>query len=87
MSTRIAIPNRAKAERAVREWNDKHNPGKLVAVTLDDRSLKETFTTSEAWVLGGHTAVVKINGISGAYALSRVRPRQDDTVPYDPAGM
>lgn len=87
MPTRIARPNPAQAERLVREWNDKHKPRKLVEVTLDDGSIKETCTTSEAWVLGGHTAVVMLNGIVGCYNLNRVRPRTDNTVPYQPANM
>lgn len=46
--------------------------GSKVIVTLDDESERETTTTSEAWVLGGHTPVVLLDGIAGAYMLSRV---------------
>lgn len=69
---RIAMPNRQKPEQAVRLWNDHHKIGTPVEVTLDDRSIKETKTASEAWVMGGHTAVIKLEGIAGGYALHRV---------------
>lgn len=72
---RIAIPNPRKAEAAARDWNSKNPVGCNVEVTLDDGSLKETKTASEAWVLGGHTAVIKLEGIAGGYALNRVRPQ------------
>lgn len=87
MSTRIAIPNPRKVEAAARAWNEKHKVGCKVDVTLDDGSIKETTTASEAWVLGGHTAVIKLEGITGGYSLSRVRPVIDDSVPYQPAKM
>ena len=87
MTARIAIPSPYKLIRMVGDWNDKHQPGQLVEVTLDNGSIKETYTTSAAWVLGGQTPVVKLNGMSGCYSLTRVRPRTDDTVPYQPAKM
>lgn len=73
MSARIAMPNPRKAENAARNWNAKNPVGSKVEVTLDDGSIKETLTTSPAWVLGGHTAVIKLEGISGGYSLKRVR--------------
>ena len=74
MTTRIARPNPAQAEKSANDWNSKYPVGKPVEVTLDGGSIKETKTASEAWVLGGHTAVIKLEGISGGYALNRVRP-------------
>lgn len=74
MTNRIAIPNRRNPEKWVNDWNSKYPVGKPVEVTLDDGSIKETKTASEAWVMGGHTGVIKLEGISGGYALSRVRP-------------
>lgn len=55
------------------EWNRRNPIGTAVEVTKDDRSVMETKTASEAWLLGGHTQVVMLAGISGCYALSRVR--------------
>jgi hypothetical protein len=74
MSGRIAIPNPIQTAKSVHLWNDAHAVGAKVEVTLDDGSLKETTTTSEAWLMGGHTAVIMLEGISGAYSLARVRP-------------
>jgi len=60
--------------RAVHAWNKKHAEGTKVIVTLDSGEEKPTTTASEAWLLGGHTAVVMLDGVSGCYALNRVRP-------------
>lgn len=72
----IKEASRRRAPRAhlrkVEEWNHRHLVGTKVRVTLDDRSQKVTVTTSEAWVLGGHSAVVLLEGISGCYDLYRV---------------
>lgn len=61
-------------ERQVAEWNQSYPPGTAVVVLLDDGSQRTTKTRSIAWVMGGHTAVVKIEGIAGGYLLDRVRP-------------
>lgn len=37
----------------------------------------ETITTSAAWILGG-VAVVKVQGISGGYRLSRIKPAPEE---------
>ena len=56
----------------VESWNSNNSVGVKVIVTKDDGEV-ETVTRSEAWVLGDHTAVVMVKGISGAYALERVK--------------
>ncbi|CAO3439810.1 hypothetical protein [Azospirillum argentinense] len=38
----------------------------------DDGTSHITVTTSEAWVLSGHSAVILLKGISGCYLLNRV---------------
>lgn len=53
------------------EWNEKNPIGTAVNVTMDDKSVKQTKTRSEAWILCG-TPVVLLKGISGGYMLSRV---------------
>jgi len=58
--------------QAVLKFNTECPEGTEVIVTLDDGSTRKTQTTSEAWILGGHTAVVLLDGISGCYLLSRV---------------
>ena len=59
--------------RAVHAWNKTHAEGTKVIVTLDSGDKKETNTTSEAWLLGGHSAVVMLDGVSGCYSLNKVK--------------
>jgi hypothetical protein len=61
-------------EAAVQAWNRCNRVGDHVEVTLDDGTTKQTETRSQAWVMGGHSAMVMLEGVSGAYALHRVRP-------------
>jgi len=58
----------------VTAWNDHRAVGTDVIVRLDDGTDRQTKTTSEAWVMGGHSAMIKVEGISGGYDLDRVRP-------------
>jgi hypothetical protein len=66
------IPNPEQEEARVAEWNTLHPEGTPVRVKLDDGSEVTTTNLTEAWLLGGHTAVIKVCGISGAYKLDRV---------------
>lgn len=59
---------------AVSQWNAAHPEGTPVTVTLDSGRRVETRTRSRAAVLGNHTAVVWLAGITGCYALERVTP-------------
>lgn len=59
---------------AVDRWNLKHHVGTPVIVLRDDGSEFHTTTRSTAWLLGGHSAVIQVEGIAGAYSLSRVSP-------------
>ena len=56
-------------------WNSRFPPGTPVTVIEDLGGQIETITVSEAWLLGGGHAVVKVNGLAGGYQLSRVIPR------------
>jgi len=57
----------------VADWNRLHpNPGVKVFVLRDDGTTLETVTRSAAWMLGGHSAVIMVEGIAGAYSLDRV---------------
>ena len=49
-------------------------PGDLVEVTRDDGSKEERKAISEPWQLGHGDWVVKLEGISGGYALDRCVP-------------
>lgn len=59
---------------AVEDFYNNYAIGQQVRVTKDDGSVLETVTTSDPWVLGGHTAVIMLEAISGCYALDRVKP-------------
>jgi len=59
-------------------WNAANPIGTRVLVTLDAGSVLRTRTKSAAWMLGGHTAVIKVDGIAGGYLLNRVRPERGE---------
>lgn len=63
------------------EWNRSNKPGIQVLVKLDDGRLWQTKTRSEAWELGHGRAVVLLEGKSGGYDLSRVKPHQIQDTP------
>lgn len=66
----------ARQQRAVEDWNQKHpNAGVPVTVRLDSGAELETKTTSQASLLGGHSAVIWLEGVKGCYALERVSER------------
>ena len=68
-----AVPSLKQNERMVVEWNRAHKQvGAKVRVLKDDGSTMETIATTEAFLLGGHTACIFLHGISGAYSLARV---------------
>lgn len=46
--------------------------GTPVEVRKDDGSILATRTRSAPWLVGGHTAVIMVEGISGGYSLERV---------------
>jgi hypothetical protein len=63
------------------EWNARHKIGTGVLVKLDDGRLWQTRTRSEAWNLGHGQPVVMLEGRSGGYDLSRVKPHQPQDTP------
>lgn len=56
----------------VKVFNEKHPVDASVVVIKDDGERVKTSVKYPANIMGGHTAVVWLNGISGAYALNRV---------------
>jgi hypothetical protein len=54
-------------------WNKAHPVGCEVEVTRDLGETVRTRTRSAAQMLGGHTAVVWLDGFCGCYALERVK--------------
>lgn len=63
---------RPDPQRAVEAWNKTHAVGTPVMVSKDHHNVVRGKTTSEAYVLGGHSAVIHIDTIRGCYALERV---------------
>jgi hypothetical protein len=53
------------------EWNRAQRPGSSVIVKLDDGSLWETKTRSEAWTLDSGHVIVLLMGRTGGYAIER----------------
>ena len=64
-----------EVEKRVEDWNSKYPPGTRVVLTDDLDQEHETVTRSPAWVIGGHTAVVEVEGRAGGYSLSRITPQ------------
>jgi hypothetical protein len=62
----------AKLQAVCDKFNAAHQVGAAVSVELDSGKVRETVTTSEAQVMGGHSAVIWLDGISGCYDLERV---------------
>lgn len=58
------------------EWNTKYPEGTHVTLVLDDGSKLATKTRSIAWELGHGQPVVKVEGKTGGWLLSRVAPSQ-----------
>lgn len=71
----MAKLNDKKAQqRLVDKWNLQYAVGQAVTVRLDSGEVRTTVTRSKAELLSGHSAVVWLEGVSGCYLLSRVRP-------------
>jgi hypothetical protein len=53
-------------------FNQRVKIGDAVDVRRDNGRILRTWTTTEAHVMSGHSAVVFVEGIRGCYALERV---------------
>lgn len=69
-----ALNNPKAIQRQVDQWNERHPVGQAVTIRRDNGDIITTKTTSAAELLSGHSAVVRLEGISGCYLLSRVTP-------------
>jgi hypothetical protein len=58
----------------VESWNNRVSVGDAVVFRKDDGRTVNTKTRSRASILGGHTAVIWLDGISGCVVLDRVNP-------------
>ena len=72
MTGRPARKSAAQLQAACDRFNAAHQVGASVSVKLDSGEVRETVTNSEAQVMGGHSAVIWLDGISGCYDLDRV---------------
>jgi hypothetical protein len=61
-------------QKIVDKFNEAHECPCEVEVTLDFGEVITTKTRKNAHLLGGHTPVIWLEGISGCYRLDRVRP-------------
>lgn len=77
---------RPNPEKQAAAWNAAHPVGTPVTVQRDLGALLETKTRSEAWVMGGHSAMVMVDGIAGGYMLERVTPRVVHVAGATPGG-
>lgn len=59
-------------QAAIEEYNRAVPIGTEVIVTKDDGKKIRTKTRSAAWVLGGHTPVIMIEGVTGCFLLDRI---------------
>jgi hypothetical protein len=73
-STKTRDPE--QLQRIVDQWNEEHPVGTTVRYwpVRGDDECDVTATRSEAWLLGGHTPVVMIDGRAGGVALDHCRP-------------
>lgn len=70
-------PTLVNLEKQVSDWNQKHPIGsKVMRYKIIDplEDGNETKTRSEAWVMGGHSAMVMVEGVSGGVCLESVVP-------------
>lgn len=70
-------PTAKQLEAAVNGWNAAYPAGTPVTRYKLIRPLREpvaTQTRSAAWVMGGHTAMVMVEGVSGGVSLESVKP-------------
>ena len=71
---RVKRPN---PQRLVSEWNARYPVGTRVTrykLINPLREPQETKTRSAAWVMGGHSAMVMVNGVAGGVLVESVVP-------------
>jgi hypothetical protein len=70
-----APSSRQNPQIAVDEFDARYPIGVTVLVRRDNGDMQETTTRSRAEVLSGHSAVIRLEGVSGCYLLDRVTPK------------
>lgn len=66
-------PNPKDIQNQCDAWNATNEIGAAVKVKLDSGEIRDTVTTTKAEILGGHSAVIWLEGVRGCYLLDRVR--------------
>ena len=69
-------PNPEKLAKQAADWNASHPIGTPVMrykLINPLREGAETKTRSEAWVMGGHSVMVMVDGVSGGVLLDSVK--------------
>jgi hypothetical protein len=77
-------PNPEKLAKQAADWNASHPIGTPVTrykIINPLREENETKTRSEAWVMGGHSVMVMVEGVSGGVLLESVKPCQSNDKP------
>ncbi len=70
-------PTAKQLEKQVNDWNAKHPVGTPVTrykLISPLREPNDTKTRSEAWIMGGHSAMVMVEGVAGGVCLESVKP-------------
>lgn len=66
-------PNQGREHiRIVHRWNATHKVGHAVRLIAPDGKRLDTFTSTDAYLFGGHTAVVMVQGLTGPVELSKL---------------
>lgn len=74
---RPSIPTLASLQSTCDEWNARYPIGtdvKVYRIAGDEKTAFLSKTKTVAEVLSGHTAVVWLEGVSGCYGLTFVKP-------------
>jgi hypothetical protein len=73
-------PSTEAMQRAVDAWNAANTIGTVVTFMRDNGQAEIRRTTSAAYMLSGHTAVIHMAGVSGCWMLDRVSRCADQTL-------
>jgi hypothetical protein len=77
--TNTRRPSEKEQQQLVNDWNDRYPVGTEVAYwNLPDEKFTPRFskTRTQAELLGGHTAVVWLDGVSGCWRLTHISPAE-----------
>lgn len=71
-------PSPTKQQKLVDDWNARYPVGTPViryALVSPLRFPSEKYTRSAAWLMGGHSAMIMVEGVAGGVMLESVVPR------------